>query len=59
VKFAEHLGSDTFLHVDGGSRGNITVRAVGESNFHVGEHVFMTPDQNRIHRFDKEGRAIR
>ena len=59
VKFAEHLGSDTFLHVDAGSRGNITVRAVGESGFDAGDQVWMTPDQNRIHRFDKEGRAIR
>ncbi|MEP6827340.1 MAG: ABC transporter ATP-binding protein, partial [Aestuariivirga sp.] len=26
VKLSEHLGSDTFLHVDGGKRGQLTVR---------------------------------
>ena len=59
VKFAEHLGSDTFLHVDGGHRGILTVRALGESRFHPGDQVWMSPDKDRIHRFDQEGRAIR
>ena len=59
VKFAEHLGSDTFLHVDAGNRGYITVRAVGESGFNAGDQIWMTPDKDRIHRFNKEGRAIR
>lgn len=59
VKFTEHLGSDTFIHVDGGSRGNITVRSVGESGFHPGDQVWMTPNKDRLHRFDQEGRAIR
>ena len=59
VKLAEHLGSDTFLHVDGGSRGQLTVRASGESNFGTGSKIWMTPEKDRIHRFNKEGRAVR
>jgi multiple sugar transport system ATP-binding protein len=59
VKLAEHLGSDTFLHVDGGQRGQITVRATGESGFGPGAKIWMTPEKDRIHRFNKEGRAIR
>ena len=30
MMLAEHLGSDTFLHVDAGPRGTLTVRASGE-----------------------------
>jgi len=59
VKLAEHLGSDTFLHVDGGQRGQLTVRASGESAFGPGTMVWMTPEKNRLHRFDKQGKAIR
>jgi multiple sugar transport system ATP-binding protein len=58
VKLAEHLGSDTFLHVDGGQRGLLTVRANGESTFGPGAKVWMTPEKDRIHRFDKSGKAI-
>jgi multiple sugar transport system ATP-binding protein len=53
------LGSDTFLHVDAGQRGRILVRAAGESSLAPGSTVWMTPEKNRIHRFDKEGKAIR
>ncbi len=59
VLLSEHLGSDTFFHVDGGERGRITVRASGENSFAPGTNVWMTPDKTRLHHFDKEGRAIR
>ena len=59
VKLAEHLGSDTFLHIDGGKRGQLVVRASGESGFGPGTKVWMTPEKGRIHRFDKQGKAIR
>lgn len=59
VKLAEHLGSDTFLHIDGGKRGQLVVRAAGESAFDPGSKVWMTPEKGRIHRFDKLGKAVR
>jgi len=59
VKLSEHLGSDTFLHVDAGKRGNMTVRATGESGFGPGDKIFMTPEAGRLHHFNKEGRAVR
>ncbi len=58
VLLSEHLGSDTFLHVDAGERGRITVRASGENSFAPGTNVWMTPDKTRMHHFDREGRAI-
>ena len=59
VKLAEHLGSDTFLHIDAGQRGTLTVRASGEFPVGPGGKVWMTPETGRIHRFDANGRAIR
>ena len=59
VLLSEHLGSDTFLHVDAGTRGRLTVRASGENTFKPGTTVWMTPDKSRMHYFDKDGRTIR
>jgi multiple sugar transport system ATP-binding protein len=59
IKLAEHLGADTFLHVDAGPNGIMTVRAEGEYDAHPGAEIFLTPDAARIHRFDKDGKAIR
>jgi multiple sugar transport system ATP-binding protein len=59
VKLTEHLGSDTFLHVDGDKRGTIIVRASGESSFKHGDTIWMTPEKGRVHRFDANGKATR
>ena len=59
VKLTEHLGSDTFLHVDAGTRGMLTVRAAGESQFGPGDAIWLTPETGRVHRFDAAGLAIR
>jgi len=59
VSVAEHLGSDTFLYVDAGKLGMLTVRYIGELNLKAGDRVWLSPDPARLHRFDKEGEAIR
>jgi len=59
VAVAEHLGSDTFLHVRADGIGQITARADGEFGVNHGDTVFMTPDREKLHRFDNEGLAIR
>lgn len=59
VNVAEHLGSDTFLHIDAGNIGMITARAGGEFACQHGDTVFMTPDETKIHCFDNQGLAIR
>ncbi len=58
IAVAEHLGSDTFLYVDVPGAGSMTARAIGELGFKAGDKVTLIPDPNRIHRFDKSGKAI-
>src|SRR6202140_435292 len=59
VSVAEHLGSDTFLYVDAGKLGTLTVRAIGEFSLKAGDRVWLSPDPGRLHRFDKDGGVIR
>ncbi|MEM6615857.1 MAG: ABC transporter ATP-binding protein [Pseudomonadota bacterium] len=59
VGVSEHLGSDTFFHVHmEGRRDPVTVRAGGEVDMHHGDTIFLTPDTDRIHRFDAKGLRI-
>ncbi len=58
VGVAEHLGSDTFLHVTVAGIGNLTVRAPGEVGVRYGDEISVTAPKERIYRFDKDGRAI-
>ncbi|KQT68890.1 MULTISPECIES: ABC transporter ATP-binding protein [unclassified Aureimonas] len=59
VGVTEHLGSDTFLHVQTEGIGAVTLRADGDTKLRHGDTVYLTPDEQRLHRFDAEGRAIR
>ncbi|MGQ3144049.1 MAG: TOBE domain-containing protein, partial [Rhizobium oryzihabitans] len=58
VTVAEHLGSDTFLHLEVDGIGPITARTDGEFECRHGDTVFITPDETKIHRFDDKGIAI-
>jgi multiple sugar transport system ATP-binding protein len=59
VSVAEHLGSDTFLYVDVPKIGSLTARLIGELGLTMGDRVRLRPDPAHIHRFDKDGKAIR
>ena len=59
VSVAEHLGSDTFLYVDAGKLGMLTARCIGEFSLKAGDHVWLSPDPARLHRFEKDGSVIR
>jgi len=58
VGVAEHLGSDTFVHVHVDGIGTLTVRTEGDNNLRYGDAVSLTPNADRIYRFDGEGRAV-
>jgi multiple sugar transport system ATP-binding protein len=59
VTVAEHLGSDTFLHVKMDGADLMTARADGEFGAAHGDTVYMTPEPSRIHRFNADGAALR
>lgn len=56
VGVAEHLGSDTFIHIHGVPGCEpMTVRTDGEFGVKHGDTVFLTPNLAHLHRFDAEG----
>jgi multiple sugar transport system ATP-binding protein len=58
VTTAEHLGSDTFLAVDLGARGQVIVRQQGEIGLEAGARVSLKPESARVHRFDAAGNSM-
>jgi multiple sugar transport system ATP-binding protein len=57
IVLTEHLGSDSFLHVDCGEAGRLTVRAPGDYAGRPGDAVSLGFDKTRIHRFDSQGKV--
>ncbi|MEM8655795.1 MAG: ABC transporter ATP-binding protein [Pseudomonadota bacterium] len=59
VGVAEHLGSDTFVHIHGiPGCDPMTVRAAGNVDVSHGDTVYLTPDEALIHKFDDKGLRI-
>lgn len=59
VGVAEHLGSDTFIHIHNtGLLEMMTVRISGEVQVKHGEAIYLTPKKNKIHCFDAVGDRI-
>ena len=59
VGVAEHLGSDTFIHIHGiPGCDPMTVRADGDVAVRHGDTVFLTPNDAMIHKFDEKGLRI-
>src|ERR1700722_7088059 len=57
-RLAEHLGSDTYVHVEVDNIGPMTIRLGGEAPNQPGQRIFLTPQEPRIHRFDQQGLRI-
>jgi multiple sugar transport system ATP-binding protein len=56
VGVSEHLGSDTYFHVNcPGFAEPLTMRAGGAMELAYGSTVFLTPDLAYLHRFDENG----
>ncbi|MGB1895053.1 MAG: ABC transporter ATP-binding protein [Candidatus Puniceispirillaceae bacterium] len=59
VGVSEHLGSDTFFHVNCQAFSEpLTVRASGDVQLAYGDKVYLTPDAANIHKFDDKGLRI-
>ena len=56
VGVAEHLGSDTFIHIHGiAGCDPMTVRASGDVAVKHGDTVYLTPNASQIHKFGADG----
>jgi multiple sugar transport system ATP-binding protein len=58
VNIVEHLGSDTLLHVNAEKLGNLTVRGSGEFDAKPGATIYLTLNQEHLHRFDEQSQAV-
>ncbi len=59
VGVAEHLGSDTFIHVhDTGLADMVTVRITGDISANHGDTIYLTPQMDQMHKFDAQGLRI-
>ena len=59
VGVAEHLGSDTFIHVhETGLMDMMTVRITGDIEARHGDTIFLSPDITKLHKFNKNGNRI-
>jgi multiple sugar transport system ATP-binding protein len=59
IRLTEHLGSDTFLHIDSDALGHIVARAPGELHAKPGDTIGIAIKAEHLHRFDVAGKAIR
>ena len=58
VGVSEHLGSDTFVHVHVDGIGAMNARIGGEMGVSFGDEVWLSPDPDKLHRFDAAGKAM-
>tara|TARA_R110002074_G_scaffold88587_3_gene195153 strand:- start:1721 stop:2725 length:1005 start_codon:yes stop_codon:yes gene_type:complete len=59
VGVAEHLGSDTFIHVhDTGLAEMVTVRISGDLDVRHNDTIYLSPDMDKMHRFDANDQRI-
>ncbi len=59
VDVLEYLGADTFVVVDGGPLGQLTLRCGDQVEFTPGASIGLEFDPARTHFFDADGQAIR
>ena len=58
VDVVEYLGADTFLVVDCGGLGALTVRISGDARLDPGTRVGLTFESDNCHFFDRSGRRL-
>ena len=58
VDVLEYLGADTFLIVDAGDLGQLTVRVTGDTDIKEGQDIGLKANSDLLHFFDGDGLAI-
>lgn len=59
IDVVEYLGSDTFLVINCGASGKVTVRVSGETDLETGRKIGLAFAAENIHFFDGKGQALR
>ena len=59
VGVIEHLGSESFLHINIEGKGTVTVKADGDCPLKYGDSIFLSAPTDKILKFDKDGLTIR
>jgi multiple sugar transport system ATP-binding protein len=59
ILLTEHLGADSYLHVNSEKAGRLIVRTEGEFKGKPGDNITLSPDQERMHRFNEAGKTLR
>lgn len=58
VGVLEHLGSETFVHLEGEGGQSMIARTEGGSSLEYGDTVYLSADKEKIHYFGEDGRTI-
>ncbi|KFL28345.1 glycerol-3-phosphate ABC transporter ATPase [Devosia riboflavina] len=59
VIHTENLGADSYVYLDMGQEEPVVVRLDGASTYQSGSVLKVSPQEDRIHRFDTAGKPIR
>ncbi|SFV29419.1 multiple sugar transport system ATP-binding protein [Devosia crocina] len=59
VIHTENLGADSYVYLDMGQEEPVVVRHDGTTNYQSGSLVRVSPQEDRIHRFNEAGKPIR
>ena len=59
VDVLEYLGADSYVIVDAGPLGQMTIRSHGEQEAEPGQEIGLKFREDRLHFFDDKGLAVR
>ena len=58
VDVLEYLGADTFLIVDAGPLGRVTIRTDGDTTIGEGDRIGLVAPEDRLRYFAADGKAV-
>ena len=58
VIHTENLGSDSYVYIDMGQEEPVVVRVDGSTKYRSGDTIHFSPVDDKIHRFDTNGKPI-
>lgn len=59
VGVIEHLGSESFLHINIEGKGTVTVKADGDCPLKYGDSIYLSAPAGKVLKFDNNGLTIR